>query len=193
MLTKVAALSQLINKYTVASPSAKQMIKAADKDTTSRYMVKLAYSEFDAAIDQDDERGNDIIHSTRTYRPTPLDTGAMKQVQDASKLGVKDVMDTTVLNTLATRKNTMGILSDYMPDLIKAVDRLGRLIFLFYWHNSDFQNRYGKQKMYDLEQSLKDVFNSLGDTVMFLKERTTEEGVVMSEDDDELGDDIGTM
>ena len=94
--------------------------------------------------------------------------------------------------TLAKRKNTMGMLSDYMPDLVKAVDRLGRLLFLFYWHNDDFQARYGKQKMYDLEQSLKDVFSSLSDTVVFLKEKTTEEGMVMAEDEDDLGDDIGT-
>ena len=191
-LNKVAALKRLMYNYGVSAPAAKHMIKEASDKTTARYMIKLAYSDFDAAIDNDDERGNDIIQTNKTYKPMPLDSGAVSKVQNAADLGVKDVMDTTVLKTLAKRKNTMGMLSDYMPDLVKAVDRLGRLLFLFYWHNDDFQDRYGKQKMYDLEQSLKDVFSSLSDTVVFLKEKTTEEGMVMAEDEDDLGDDIGT-
>lgn len=190
-LNKVAALSRLINNYGVAAPSAKHMLKEASDNQSSRYMIKIA-SEYDQAIDFNDERGDDLTYTSRSVKPTPLDTGAMAKVQQASGMGIKDVMDTTVLKTLAKRKNTMGMLADYMPDLVKAVDRLGRLLFLFYWHNDDFQAKYGKQKMYDLEQSLKDVFESLSDTVIFLKERTTEEGMVMSEEDDELGDDIGT-
>jgi len=191
-LNKVAALTRLMNDYTIHAPSAKMMLKEAEEKQTARYMVKLAYSDFDQAIDENDERGNDITYNSSVHKPTPLDSGAVNQVSQAAQMGIKDVMDTTVLKTLAKRKNTMGMLSDYMPDLVKAVDRLGRLLFLFYWHNDDFQDRYGKQKMYDLEQSLRDVFTSLSDTVVFLKERTTEEGMVMNEDSDDLGDDMGT-
>lgn len=191
-LSKVAALGRLINRYGVAAPSAKLMLKEACDKKTSRYMIKIA-SEYEDAVNKQDERGDDLIHQFKTYKPTPIDSGASAKVQEAASMGVKDVMDTTVLQTLAKRKNTMGMLSDYMPDLVKAVDRLGRLLFLFYWHNEDFQNKYGKQKMYDLEQSLKDVFDSLSDTVIFLKERTTEEGMVMSEDEDGLGDEVGTI
>jgi hypothetical protein len=86
----------------------------------------------------------------------------------------------------------MGMLSEWLPDIIKAMDRFGRMIYAFYWHNEAFQNRYGKQKMYDLEQSLKDVFNSLGDTIMFLKEKTTDAEMTFGEEDDDLGENLGT-
>ena len=35
--------------------------------------------------------------------------------------------------------------------LAPALNRLGRMRFLFYWHNDDFENRYGKQDLPNLE------------------------------------------
>lgn len=191
-LSGLSAMRTLVMDYNIGAPDARLMLKEASENEVSRYMVKLAFSDYDAAERANDERGDDIILSTRKYKPAPLDRQAVNKTREAAAAGNKEVLDVTVMTTLAKRKNAMGMLKEWMPDIVKAMDRFGRMIYIFYWHNDDFQNRYGKQKMYDLEQSLKDVFNALGDNVMFIKEKTTEVNMPFGEENDQLGDDMGT-
>jgi hypothetical protein len=54
---------------------------------------------------------------------------------------------------------------------MKALDRLGRILFQFYWHNDEFMDRYGKADMPELEDTLRNAFEVLGDLVLFLKEK----------------------
>jgi len=72
----------------------------------------------------------------------------------------------------AVRDDTM--VDRYMGDLMKALDRLGRILFMFYWHGEEFSDRYGKQDLPELEDSLRNAFEMLGDVVLFLKEKTIE-------------------
>ncbi len=39
----------------------------------------------------------------------------------------------------------------YLGDLMKGMDRLGRILFTFYWHGEEFEERYGKQDIPELE------------------------------------------
>jgi hypothetical protein len=55
---------------------------------------------------------------------------------------------------------------------MKALDKLGRILFMFYWHQEEFEDRYGKQDLPELEDSLRNAFEVLGDVVLFLKEKT---------------------
>ncbi len=43
--------------------------------------------------------------------------------------------------------------------------------FLFYWHNEEFADRYGKGDMPELENTLRNAFEMLGDLILFLKEK----------------------
>jgi hypothetical protein len=60
---------------------------------------------------------------------------------------------------------------------MKAVDKLGRLLFMFYWHQEEFADRYGKADLPELEDSIRNAFETLGDVVLFLKEKTIEPGL----------------
>ncbi len=60
----------------------------------------------------------------------------------------------------------------FLPDLINALDRIGRILFFFYWHNDDFIERYGSEEIPELEDGLKNVFKGLGDLVLFLQQKT---------------------
>ena len=62
----------------------------------------------------------------------------------------------------------------YMGDLMKGMDRLARILFLFYWHQEEFEERFGADKMPEVEDGLRNAFESMGDIVLFLKQRQVE-------------------
>lgn len=83
--------------------------------------------------------------------PEPMDANG---VMSAINSGQKEVFDTSMIGSMlrAVRDDTM--IDRYLPDLVTSVDRLGRLLFMFYWHGDKFADRYGKQDMPELEDSL---------------------------------------
>lgn len=103
------------------------------------------------------------------YQP---DQGAMQVAQQAAQSGQKEVFDTAMVSGMlkAVRQDTL--VDRYLGDLMKALDKLGRILFMFYWHQEEFEDRYGKQDLPELEDSLRNAFEVLGDVVLFLKEKT---------------------
>jgi len=65
-----------------------------------------------------------------------------------------------------------SLVDRYMGDLMKALDRLGRIYFLFLWHNDEFMERYGKSDLPELEDALRNSFEGLGDLVLFLRAKS---------------------
>ncbi len=103
--------------------------------------------------------------------PEPMDANG---VQQAAATGQKEVFDTAMIGSMlrAVRDDTM--IDRYLPDLVKGMDRLGRILFMFYWHQDKFADRYGKQDLPELEDSLRNAFEMLGDVILFLKQKTIE-------------------
>jgi len=62
----------------------------------------------------------------------------------------------------------------YMGDLMKGMDRLGRILFLYYWHGEEFEDRFGKQDMPELEDGLRNAFEGVGDIILVLKRKAVE-------------------
>ena len=116
----------------------------------------------------------------------PLDAGAVSRISKASKTGVKEIIDTQVMSELAKSAYSVDKVHDYLSVFMKALDRICRTLVLFYWHNEDFEERYGKQNLAQLEDALRDNIRSLGDLVNYLRDKTVqdEEGA----DDDETDD-----
>jgi hypothetical protein len=54
---------------------------------------------------------------------------------------------------------------------MKGMDKAGRLLFIFYWHNEQFEERYGKENLAKLEDKIRQVFKTTGDLILFLKEK----------------------
>jgi hypothetical protein len=110
------------------------------------------------------------------YNPLPQylppDPMAMQAAQQAGDSGQKEVFDTAMLSGLLRTSRQDNMVQRYLGDLLRALDRLGRLLFSFYWHNEEFTERYGKQELPELEDSLRNTFESLGDVVLFLREKT---------------------
>jgi hypothetical protein len=105
------------------------------------------------------------------YMPDPM---AMQSAQQAGQAGQKEVFDTTMIAGLLKSVRKDSLVDRYTGDLMKAMDRLGRILFLFYWHNDDFTDKYGKADMPELEDTVRNAFDVLGDLLLFLKSKDVE-------------------
>lgn len=102
-------------------------------------------------------------------RPSDLDLQHMLQ---AAQSGQKEVFDTSAISSLLKAVRDDSMVDRYLSDLTKGLDRLGRIMLFFYWHGDTFADRYGKQDMPELEDSLRNSFESLGDIIIFLKQKS---------------------
>lgn len=67
-----------------------------------------------------------------------------------------------------------SLVERYLGTLLEGVDATGRLLLNFYWHSDEFEDRYGKADMPELEDSIRNTFEAAGDLTLFLKEKTVE-------------------
>jgi hypothetical protein len=107
------------------------------------------------------------------YQQGP-DRNAQQSVMQAAQTGQKEIFDTAMIGSLLKAVRDDSMVDRYMGDLMKGLDRLGRILFLFYWHGEKFQERYGKGDMIELEDGIRNAFEYLGDLVLFLKQRAVD-------------------
>jgi len=109
------------------------------------------------------------------YNPNPMfDNKDVRSVVDAAQSGQKEVFDTAMIGGMLRAVRDDSLVDRYMGDLTKGLDKLGRILFMFYWHGDRFAERYGKADMPELEDSLRNAFEMLGDVILFLKQKTIE-------------------
>ncbi len=102
------------------------------------------------------------------YKP---DTQTQMIAQQASASGDKELFDVTVFKTLLKSVRAGGMFSDSSGDLMRALNRLGTDYFLLLWHHEEAEDRYGKHDLPDLVDSVRNTFDSLGDVLLFIKEK----------------------
>lgn len=152
-----------------------------------QYSGVPAYEQFT----QQDRLGQQgMMNNKDTYytNDPSLDDQSRNEAIDAAGKGQKEVLDTAVISGLSKVTDTDVRIDEYVSDLLTALDRLGRLLFMFYWHNDKFKGRYGGQDMLELEDNLRNVFTSVGDLSLFLKQKTISAG-----GDDSNTSDLGSV
>lgn len=112
---------------------------------------------------------NDPSLNEPSYEP---DQGAMQSAQNAANAGQKEVFDTSMLATMLKSVSQTSDIDQDLGDLMKALDKLGRQLMMIYWHAEDYEERYGREDMPELEDSVRNNFDNLGDLCLFLKEKT---------------------
>lgn len=95
-------------------------------------------------------------------------------IQRAISSGQEEVFDVSMIGSMLKSVRDDTMVDKYIPDLMKALDRLGRILFMFYWHGDKFADRFGQQDMPELEDALRNSFEDLGDLIIFLKQKTIE-------------------
>lgn len=192
-LNKKAVLISLTKKHGIQASLAKKMVKEASfkgVPVSKRYFVKYA-DMYDLNAGDPRETGSsyDEAPDEETYE-NPAAEG-LQVATDASNKGVKEVMDTSILASLAGTSHSMELMGTYISDLIRAMDRVGRMLFLFYWHQDEFKDQYGAQEQIELEESLRGLFDSTGDLVLFLKEKSVDFDSLFSGNRQDMSEDLG--
>ena len=122
------------------------------------------------------------------YNPnTLLDKKDIRAVTDAAQTGQREVFDTAMIGSMLKAVRDDSMVDRYMGELTKGLDKIGRILFMFYWHGDRFAERYGKSDMPELEDSLRNAFEMLGDVILFLKQKTIEPYPEESAQDVDLG------
>ena len=98
----------------------------------------------------------------------------VQQAQQAGAQGQKEVFDTSMISGMLKSVRQDSLVERHLAPLVESLDALGRLLMNFYWHGEEFEDRYGKSDMPELEDSLRNSFEALGDVTLFLKEKTVE-------------------
>lgn len=93
----------------------------------------------------------------------------IENLNSATQTGQQEVFDASAIGALANVSDVSREIEEYLPVLMKALDKLGRALFLFYWNAEDLQERYGKTESKDLQDDVQNVFEHLGDVVLDLK------------------------
>lgn len=124
--------------------------------------------EYELDIPQLAEGDPSVYDTSPEAMPDPM---AMQAAQMAARSGQKEVFDTAMLAGLLRAVRPDSLVTRWMGDLMRSLDRLGRIIFQFYWHNDEFSQRYGQADLPELEDTLRNAFEVLGDLILFLKEK----------------------
>lgn len=185
-IDKLAAVKFLSEKVGLYAGQAQQLLKEASRasSNTVEYFVKIA-APYDVSAYEGSApfMGGPSAKKETAVDESDVEVGGKAQTNPdpkviadranrAAQAGIKEVFDTSVIKSLVDVADLSELRQDYLKDMIIGLDRVGRMLFLFYWHSEDFEDRYGKEDMDKLEDSLKKVFVSLGDLVLFLKEKT---------------------
>lgn len=101
----------------------------------------------------------------------PIDQQAQQLAEEAAAAGQKHVFDQAAVGGLSKVYDTSAVVDSYIPNFMDSLDRLGRVMFLFYWKHDDFTSRYGSDDVVEMEDRLRSVFKQLGDLTLKLKEK----------------------
>jgi len=145
-------------------------------------MERVGPSSYPAIYPQEEWEDIPSMSSNRTdpaiydpfYQP---DQRAMQMAQEAANSGQKEIFDTSMVSGMLKAVRQDSLVDRYLGDLMKALDKIGRILFMFYWHSEEFEDRYGKQDLPELEDTLRNSFEVLGDLVLFLKEKQVGDGL----------------
>lgn len=119
--------------------------------------------------------------------PTELmNPNAINTIIEAAESGDKEIFDTAAVSNLVETMNAPDLIDQYLSDLVIGMDRIGRILFLFYWHNSAFESRYGQEELQELEDTLRDTFRGIGNLVLFMKKKTAEPSILLRGTDVDL-------
>ena len=195
-----AASIRLVSKYAMSVDDAESMLKEAKDTYKARRMIKLGQmvgvsmpnpppqgygqDEFTGATTVAPEVNTvtgsmtGVVPPQNSVQPgfniggeAQMDQQASGLAEQAAAAGQKNVFEHAAIGGLSKLYDSASVIDSYVPELTKALDRLGRILFLFYWKNEEFAERYGEEDLAELEDMIRGVFKSFGDLVLKLREK----------------------
>jgi hypothetical protein len=183
----------LAEKCGIYAGNARQIVREAHREGSAEYYVKECTSLHKTAAEGGIEsmRKHPDGEKTTPLKPEKLRTDVVKDIQDASGAGIREVFDVSMWKSLLSDSTFEDTQKEEVSDYIRNMDRLGRRLFFLYVNRDEMENRYGRDSLPELEATLEETFRNMGDIIMFLRERsnlaTDEVGDVVGELSEEYG------
>lgn len=127
-------------------------------------------------VDKDNVYGENLEGEMSRDQEAEFDPEAAQLAQDAAQAGQKQVFDQAAIGGLAKVYDTGAVVDSYLPEFMQAVDRLGRIMFLYYWKHDDFVERYGTDQVVEMEDILRATFKQLGKLTLDLRKKAVGQG-----------------
>jgi len=100
-----------------------------------------------------------------------------EMVEQAQQFKDQGMFDTAAVGMLATTPILQDIVASYVPNLEKAIDNIGRILLSLWIKEDNLKENIGDDQYIKLEDNLRKLFKSLGDTTLELKQTTTDSDV----------------
>jgi len=85
--------------------------------------------------------------------------------------GMKDVFDSSLLGVMSKISDVDSELQSYIPDMMKGMDKLARILFIFWYRPEKIKDKYSLNEFSESEDLLKDTFKNIGEVVLDLKQK----------------------
>ena len=180
----------LLNSYSMPKDAVYDAFDKLDKSGSVSYLVKLAYGSYENTASFDAGAGVPVsepeVYTEEIGMPSE-DPAVNKLLNEAGRTGDKEVIDTAFFASLLKLKDVNSLVSKSLSDLTVGLDRIGRLLFAYYWKSEDFKDRYGTEELVELEDSLRNLFVTLGEVILFLKKKDVDYDIHVIGSDADLG------
>lgn len=160
------ALKLLMEKYGAGEKEARRALQLAREVGTELFLIKEG---------QMPPAAEAPAMPPMPMSEMPEDPGARRAVQLAQRAleaGQADVVDVGAMSALLNTSDSLQYIAKYMGDLLTAVDRLGRILFVIYWNYDEFVEAFGHSETEVLRDRLVSIFKDLGALILELKEKT---------------------
>jgi hypothetical protein len=112
-----------------------------------------------------------FLSEDRPHEYQEPDDQSVDSVMQAIGTGSQEAIDSAAFSSMLSTVRDESMIDTYFPELMKALDRVGRILFQFRWHREKFEDRFGKKDLPELEDALQNTFESMGDLIIFLKQK----------------------
>ena len=135
-----------------------------DQDTPVTQNVGDA---FDPGMGYGPQQDGNGLPPEQLMNSTPEQLAQLAQGENSPQ-----IFEHGIVGTLSQTYDSVAMIDKYIPDMEQALDKLGRLLFLFYWKPRDFEDAYGADDMSNMENQILSNFRSFGELVLDLLKKS---------------------
>jgi hypothetical protein len=127
-----------------------------EQPNTSRYIVM---SQRDTPVLPKQRIGDRYSQETQDTidQMQPMDLYNMSKEK-----GMPNLFEHGMVGSLVNTYDSAALIEKYLPIMEDGLDRIGRILFLFYWKPEDFVSSFGSDDQDQLENKLVSNFRSFG-------------------------------
>lgn len=166
-ISKRAAAYELVKNYAIEPAVATKLADETERGSVTRYLMKLASgTSYMLSVSDADPSEQDVESVDLS---SELGDDSVKILQQAGNLGMKEVLDVSVLKILSEDGSSVRMIQDMLPSLFTAMNSVGQLLFMLR-AGSSMTEAYGDDRSTEMEQQFTKLMQQLGDAVIVLQQ-----------------------